>query len=88
LTHTTLPTIQAVDVVQRAHRLLSLGPTKMSLEAVRDLTQLTDAVLSFTAFYLRQTDAPCRPEQRYAFDALKALVIQLEKQHGNKKLAA
>ena len=78
MTPTTLNTIEALDTIHRAQRLLD--SRKLTIRHANDLNQLTDAVVSFTAFYLRQPEPVCRPEQRRAFDALKSLVIQLEKQ--------
>jgi hypothetical protein len=69
--------MQAVDLIQRAQRLID--SRKLKISAVKELTALSDAVLSFTAYYLRHAEAACRPEQRLAFDQLQSLVIQLEK---------
>ena len=81
MTHTTLPTIQAIETIHRAQVLLNSRKLKGSQAA--DLSELTDAVLSFTGFYLKQPNPACRPEQRMAFELLQAHVTQLEKAYGN-----
>ena len=62
---------------------LPLTPT----EAV-NLQRLVDAVLSFTAYYLRVEKANCRPSQADALAALIKLNDELEKQYGNTNMAA
>ncbi len=55
---------------------LPLTPTEAA-----NLQQLVDAVLSFTAYYLRVEKANCRPSQLDALAALTHLNNELEKQY-------
>lgn len=81
MTHTTLPTIQAVLAVHRAQHLLQNAP--LTPNQRKDLTALTNGVLSFTAYYLRFANPECRPSQLQALHSLINLIDQLEHTHGN-----
>ena len=77
---TTLPTLTAVQTIHRAQALLE----NQNLPAkVRTQLQVqSDAVLSFTGYYLRFANPNCRAEQAEALNSLIALVTQLEKTYG------
>ena len=77
MTRTTLPTIQSVQTIHKAQALLESGI--LSTEQKQKLTPLTDAVLSFTGYYLRFANPKCRSEQLDALNKLTTLVTQLEK---------
>lgn len=80
MTTTTLPTLLAVKTVHRAQSLLQLP--QLTPEDKNALSPLTDAVLSFTTFYLRFAAPKCRPAQLSALGQLQSLVNQLEKKYG------
>ena len=77
---TTLPTLTAVQTIHKAQHLLET--VKLPAKTKHQLQAMTDAVLSFTAYYLRFANPNCRPEQADALNSLIALVAQLEKTHG------
>jgi len=81
LTRPTLPTLKAVATIHKAH---NLSFNKALPEATKvELRQLTDAVLSFTSFYLRFAEPECRPEQLEAYERLRSKVNLLEQQLEN-----
>jgi len=78
LTHTQMTTIEAIDLIHRAQRLLDSN--SLTSSHATTLNQLTDAAVSFTVFFLRHPRPPYRPVQLQTLGALQSLIIQLEKQ--------
>lgn len=77
---TTLPTLTAVQTIHKAQHLLET--VKLPTKTKHQLQAMTDAVLSFTAYYLRFANPNCRPEQADALNLFIAYVAQLEKTYG------
>ena len=82
MTQPTLPTIKCVELIHKAEALKRL--TTLDATTLDELTRLTDAVLSFTSFYLRHAEPACRPEQLSAYLRLKLVVESLENSHGQR----
>ena len=81
-----LNTLTATKEIHRGTKNLNRLPLT-SAEA-KSLQQMVDAVLSFTAYYLRVEEANCRPSQLDALAALTHLNNELEKQYDVPHLAA
>lgn len=85
LTLQKLPTLKAVETVHKATVLVNnpmvTRETKLELKAMRD------AVLSFTAYYLKYPDPDCRTEQFEAYKKLEAEVERIEKEIANERAA-
>ena len=85
----TMPMINTLTAVREIHRSTNnLATLPLPAETAKELQARIDAVLSFTAYYLRVEKANCRPSQADALAALINLNDELEKQHGNTNMAA
>lgn len=80
-----LPTLKVVETVHKATTLINnpmvTRETKLELKALRD------AVLSFTAYYLKHPSPDCRTEQFEAYKKLEAEVERIEKEIANGRAA-
>lgn len=77
-------TINNVRNIHRATALLE----KMPPDEAKELLRLTDAVLSFTAYFLRRSEPKYRPEQEALSTLLQYQCDQLEDRYGNTNVAA
>lgn len=75
-----LQTSAAVNTIHKAQALAQ----NMSIpqDERNRLIQLTDAVVSFTGYYLRYANPKCRPEQATALANLTSMTNQMEKLYG------
>lgn len=84
-----MPTLNTITAVKEVHRgTNNLNRLPLTTDETANLQRLVDAVLSFTAYYLRVEKANCRPSQLDALAALINLNDELEKQYGNTNMAA